>query len=116
MSLLQDVKAARWLISDPDRWTRRCTVADADGLPITGESSPDAARWCAAGAACAVTGLGEAHAIWDLLDAASPGGRVSIVNDQRGHAAVLEVYDAVIAGLEDEAASNQPDLGPEEDQ
>jgi hypothetical protein len=70
------LRQARALIADPAHWTRGAHARNALDA-ITGVASSDACRWK------------------DIVD----------VNDEDGHAAVLEMYDRAIALAESEPES-----------
>jgi len=101
MTPVEALTAARDLITDPDRWTTRgfaLGVNDAKVLP----TSPDAVKWCAAGALIRVTeGFEQSRrdaGILLLVAACHAGWRgIPDANDLGGHAAVLAVFDAAIA-------------------
>lgn len=110
----QALKDARELISDPINWTQEAFARDVRDIPVPtwGEH---ACSWCAIGALRKVCG-NEISYINLLLNEDSPlfllhresharfGVRfIQTVNDRLGHEAVLEVFDAVIEGLEKQA-------------
>lgn len=105
--------AARELIGDPERWTRgqyaRAGHKDMFGVSPWSES---ASCWCARGAMRRVSDpvqpqpMNVAHAtLSDVARGRYPGripqnnDPVSFVNDEMGHAAVLEILDAAISVL-----------------
>jgi hypothetical protein len=92
---------ARRRIADPARWVRFYLATDATGRRVQ-PTAPEAARWCAVGALQAEAGWravvhgGQAlrQATVRLYEAC--GRTPEYVNDERGHAAVLEMYDEAI--------------------
>lgn len=106
-TVLETLRAARELISDPDRWTQKHLARNEWGLPVDPLRSPDACRFCAMGALLAVTGDGDLYPIaYRALEAAVPAdgrGRsntVPWVNDRSDHGAVLRLFDTAIAAAE----------------
>lgn len=49
MTLADDLRAAKKVIDTPEKWTKEAMARDSDGR-IVFANSPDACRWCAAGA------------------------------------------------------------------
>ena len=114
MSTLEELKAVRELLSDPEHWTRGAFARDAQGGEIS-PASPEAACWCIGGAAMYMA----SEPGWDfiqLLDASLPVLRavgdvigctdVGFIGDwqdapDRTHAEVLDALDRAIAAEED---------------
>jgi hypothetical protein len=93
------LRAARKLIEDPEHWTTAALARDANGKEVPPDAG-EAVRWCAYGACVVVSRSG---LLMDLSQralekaaSASGGGGVEAVNDNDGHAAVLELYDTAI--------------------
>jgi hypothetical protein len=101
---------ARALIANPDRWTTGSYARTAIGTKCAPDD-PLAARWCALGARH-IASEGAATEVSDAVESAlrraarelRDGGSPAAVNDRRGHAAVLAMYDRAIELLEQEAA------------
>jgi hypothetical protein len=100
-SVVDVLRAARERISDPERWTTGYYARNAYGDEVVA-NSPAACQWCAVGAVLAETDLDLglslhlsplAKAAKEYLDRAGP---VLDVNDDRGHAATLELYEQAI--------------------
>lgn len=101
------LSAARELIADPHRWTQATFARDAAGDDVA-SSAADAVAWCAWGALYRVCGrladspeepdpclsAAERHLIRAAVDLYDQNPED--VNDERGHPAVLEVYDLAI--------------------
>lgn len=99
MSVVDDLKAARELIADPNHWTKGSFARDASGQTCS-PTSEFAVCWCASGALRKVEGcqLDDLPVAWDYLSTCVPGGSVAAFNDgARLHAAVLKMYDKAIA-------------------
>src|SRR5262245_31296709 len=99
---LQIVERARTLIADEQHWCRRNLANEVNGVPID-PTSDRAVKWCGLGAVIAA-----AYQLTHDLDAAHQLGHDALrprygpstlihVNDARGHAAVLALFDEVIA-------------------
>ena len=99
---LQIVEAARILIADEQHWCRRHLAEDVNGVSVS-PTSASAVKRCGLGALIAA-----AYELTNDYDAAHLLGHevlrphyspatVIHVNDIRGHAAVLALYDEVIA-------------------
>jgi hypothetical protein len=103
MTDLEILRAARELISDLAHWCQGKLARDEDGVPCY-PGSEDAEQWCAQGAHARFTrGNVISGPLWDFLNGVARRGfglSASGVNDQLGHAAVLELYDRAIAELE----------------
>jgi len=91
--------AARRLIEDPEHWTTGVLARDAAGEWIEPQDN-GAVCWCAVGAVAAVSPdvdlEDQAATLLDRTAEERGGVFASRVNDERGHAAVLEMYDAAI--------------------
>ena len=99
------IQRARDLISDKEHWCLGCYARGKGGFPVH-FANRDASRYCAMGAlllaaseACsdAAEANDLAHAIAKTV---SPTGSLVFINDHRGHAAVLSLFDAAITALE----------------
>jgi hypothetical protein len=99
---IQIVERARALIADEQHWCRRNLANDVNGVP-TFPTSGCAVKWCGLGAVIAA-----AYQLTHDFDAADQLGREALrpqyspatliyVNDTRGHAAVLALFDEVLA-------------------
>jgi hypothetical protein len=99
---VQIVERARELIADEQYWCRRNLANDVNGVPIS-PTSGRAVKWCGLGAVIAA-----AYQLTHDYDAAHRLGHEALrprygaatliyVNDTRGHAAVLALFDEVIA-------------------
>lgn len=101
--MLETLKAARALIADPKHWTRGTFARDANGEPCA-SGAVEAVCFCALGA------LKRVAPSWTLVDAIQQHIYnldrealmlgVAGINDNLGHAAVLALFDRVIAHLE----------------
>jgi hypothetical protein len=96
---------ARALIADPAHWTRSFLACNAAGHPVAWYA-PTAAKWCAMGAIY----RGAYELVGDRDQATSIGTKVAksfsplwlcqglmIMNDARGHAAILARFDGALA-------------------
>jgi hypothetical protein len=99
---LQIVERARALIAEEQHWCRRHLALDASGVGVF-PTSAAAVKRCALGAVIAA-----AYQLTNDFDAAHYLGHEALrprygpntliyVNDARGHAAVLALFDEVIA-------------------
>ena len=99
---IQIVERARALIAGEQHWCRRNLANDVNGVP-TFPTSGCAVKWCGLGAVIAA-----AYQLTHDFDAADQLGREALrpqyspatliyVNDTRGHAAVLALFDEVLA-------------------
>lgn len=99
---VQIIERARALIADGEHWCRRNLANDVNGVPIY-PTSDRAVKWCGLGAVIAA-----AYQLAHDLDAAHQLGHEALrprhgaatliyVNDTIGHAAVLALFDEVIA-------------------
>jgi hypothetical protein len=109
MSVTRDkLIEARDLISDESRWTRFDYAQDMFGSRIESVHDNSACCWCAYGALSKVSGLEpeECDSSDALEFAANELFEQSVVdvNDLRGHAAILQVFDKAI----EEAGSLTP--------
>jgi hypothetical protein len=89
------LKRARRRISDPQRWTQGFAAREADGMPVCPQDD-DAASWCAVGSLRVEALLaGDVGRAYNRLYAAA-GKAPEDVNDDEGHAPVLEMFDEAI--------------------
>ena len=99
---IQVVERARSLIADAQRWCRGDLARDVNDEEVS-PTAASAVKWCALGAviAAAYELTHEIEAAHDLaFKALRPQYGTSTlvrVNDMRGHAAVLALFDEVIA-------------------
>lgn len=100
------IRAARARIADPKNWTECASARDAQGRAVS-SINPKACSWCALGAVLSVShgkGNAELVALETAVDQLFPDQVfIAGVNDNLGHAAVLQMYDAAIAAAEREA-------------
>jgi hypothetical protein len=115
MTIKNYLTAARAKIADESNWTQHTLARDAEGNdkpsshPLSGDPhwegidgrDVQACRWCAMGAVQAVTPVKHEQDAWDALDRAAvkiyhAPVRISQVNDDAGHAAVLACFDQAI--------------------
>jgi hypothetical protein len=96
VTVKETLEQARALISDESRWTTGANARTQTGVLIKARSE-GAKRWCASGALYAV-GDPTCEARVLLAQAANDlfGDSPTLVNDYRGHAAVLAMYDIAI--------------------
>lgn len=100
------LRAARELISTPEKWTQHDWARDRSGK-ATIYSSPDAACWCAMGAIRQVTGGYPGFSLAeDILEQATRSNDIGAWNDRQGrtHKTILRAFDRAIA-LAEQAAS-----------
>jgi hypothetical protein len=99
---LQIVEKARALIEDKERWCRNHIALDANGVSVFPTSS-SAVKRCGLGALIAasyeLTGNHDAadRLAYDALRPHCGSSTLIHTNDMRGHAAVLALFDKVIA-------------------
>lgn len=101
---LEVLKRAREMITDVNRWTTHAAARRADGSR-TCSACDDAVQFCGAGSLWrAANELGvDGPTVAELSSFLSSDGlSLVVVNDNQGHAAVLEMYDRAIAQLEKE--------------
>lgn len=101
MSTLETLKAVKALIEDPKHWAVGALARSAKGRVVNAES-PKATCFCIEGAFRRVTGETWSSE-WVPIVAASRllyGELPYVVNDDRGHDAVMAVLDAAIAEAE----------------
>lgn len=111
-SAAEILRAARKRIEDPERWTTEQYARTESGASAD-PNEESACKWCAKGAICAELGVSdplplESPLLWFLRKAASVKygstcGDVVTINDTRGHAAVLALYDRAIELAEAES-------------
>jgi len=96
---------ARKLIAAPSGWTRNAFARLSDGRE-TWAGDPKATCFCALGALARAgkdatfTARDDAEAALVLASRRLYDYRPEVVNDIRGHAQVLDVYDAAISDME----------------
>lgn len=98
--MLETLKKARELISDPERWCKGVNCRDKRGSPC---KSQDATQWCAIGAINHFSyGRSEGRPTMPLHSYSHIFGEINaqFVNDYHGHAAVMTMYDRAIDVLE----------------
>jgi hypothetical protein len=99
---LQIVERARALIADESRWCRRELALDANGVVVS-PTSARAVKRCALGAVIAAAyqltnDYNAAHQLGhEVLGTHYRAATLMHINDSRGHAAVLALFDEVIA-------------------
>lgn len=122
----QILRKARDLLSDKRKWTRYCAARTGNGA-ICPPYAPDAVKFCAYGAiaraALEVTGNTQqarqfARSIETLLvgveRAPHPQKRLSHINDHKGYAVVLGLFDAAVEDCSDGKARSAPMHGCED--
>jgi hypothetical protein len=106
MTTLEILKAARELISVPERWTDHYYARDKNGNYRFGDD-PDAVKWCSIGAlqhAASARGVSSIQVPWGVLESQLRGGQsLAGFNDRARHSDVLALFDRAIAKLEKEA-------------
>jgi hypothetical protein len=102
-TVVETLEAAIALIRTPDRWCTYSLARDIAGHDVP-PKSPLAVRWCAVGALKQVADVPwvAGWAEYELLKT-TDGTLVSYVNDFRGHAAVILVFNETIARLRKES-------------
>jgi hypothetical protein len=99
---IQIVERARALIADEQHWCRRHFGEDANGSPVS-PTSTSAIKWCALGAVIAAAyqlthNADVAYRVgYQILRPRYGSATLIHTNDERGHAAVLALFDEVIA-------------------
>ena len=99
---IQIVERARALIADEQHWCRRNLANDVNGVPIY-PTSDRAVKWCGLGAVIAAAyqlthDLDAAHQLGhDALRPRYGAATLIYANDTVGHAAVLALFDEVVA-------------------
>lgn len=95
MHTKQHLQAARELLSDESRWTKRSYARDVNGHPCSAKS-PDACKWCLLGAIQA-TRVSPFSMAADAVEALI-GYQVDVFNDAcyRKHTEVLQLIDKAI--------------------
>src|SRR4029453_12499960 len=99
---VQIVERARALIADEQHWSRRHLGEDVNGVAVSATSA-NAVKRCALGALIAASyqitnGNNAAHQLGhEVLGTHYRAATLMHVNDSRGHAAVLALFDEVIA-------------------
>jgi hypothetical protein len=98
------IERAKQLIQDEQHWCRGYLAVDAEGISAD-PTSTQAVQRCALGALIAAAHQLTNNRFWayDLaLNAVRPlcgSNTVVLVNDHRGHAAVLALFDEAMAAL-----------------
>lgn len=98
MSKLEIIKAAKELISDPERWIQGANARNEQGLMVLAYAF-DAVCWCADGALIKACGSVNTIPFWRLISD-KPAFDVIEFNDNHTHAEVIALFDAAIARLE----------------
>jgi hypothetical protein len=110
--VLDVLRLARALITNPAHWTTRHTARDRNGEPVH-EWSLEAVSFCAIGAInrAAYEYFGapghhfEVEGAWARAAVIALAGNddhciLTLINDHRGHAVILDYFDRTIARLE----------------
>ncbi len=112
--VLRVLREARELIADKTRWTRRAFARSHAGLEIAATDTR-ATCWCGAGAVMLKAGEDLTGSLawpaWASLCRASRElfwREPQFVNDDLGHEAILQVFDAAIAAEQAKLASPSP--------
>jgi hypothetical protein len=100
----QIIQTAKELIQNERHWCRGYLAIDDYGLPVD-PTGTEAVKRCALGALIAAAyqltnDKVRAHQL--ALNALRPlrgSNRIALINDHRGHAAVLALFDEAMAGL-----------------
>lgn len=98
---VQIIEEARALIADKEKWCRRQMALDIDGVPVCANDA-NARKMCAYGALIAAAhrwteDSGRAFALTSTAATRFGGSEALIrINDARGHAAVLALFDEAI--------------------
>lgn len=99
MTVNDVLKAARELISDPARWTQYAAARDKDLNPVD-VTSPEAVKFCAAGAIGRVVAVNKPSTGLDFaaIDQLRAHATTAIctINDKQGYAAILALFDQAI--------------------
>jgi hypothetical protein len=94
-STYQILTDAQELIRDRDRWTQGASARDANGNPV-GAQNERACCWCGSGAIVR-SGGGEPYVNGslraDILDLLRGEPGIVHTNDEKGHGAVLALFD-----------------------
>ena len=99
---VQIAETARTLIADEQHWCRRHLAEDVNGVSVS-PTSVSAVKHCGLGAVIAAAyqlthDFDAAHQLaQEVLGAHYRAATLMHVNDTRGHAAVLALFDEVIA-------------------
>lgn len=102
MAEVDALRIGRRLIQSFDGWTQGTFARDATGASVSALDE-NAVCFCALGALRNVNGASSASEyLWDAADKLFQTSPIA-VNDDIGHAAVLQMYDAAIAAAEAEA-------------
>ena len=99
---VQIAETARTLIADEQHWCRRHLAEDVNGVSVS-PTSASAVKHCGLGAVIAAAyqlthDFDAAHQLaQEVLGAHYRAATLMHINDTRGHAAVLALFDEVIA-------------------
>jgi hypothetical protein len=99
------IQRERDLISDEQHWCRGSYARGKGGFSVA-VNDPKARRYCAMGAlllaASEVCGdqATASQLAYGIAETISPTGSLVFINDHRGHAAVLSLFDAAIAACQ----------------
>jgi hypothetical protein len=99
---VQIAETARTLIADEQHWCRRHLAEDVNGVSVS-PTSANAVKHCGLGAVIAAAyqlthDFDAAHQLaQEVLGAHYRAATLMHINDTRGHAAVLALFDEVIA-------------------
>ena len=94
MDKLEILKAARKLLADPAHWTQRVYARDKNESEVR-PWSKEACQFCALGAVFKFIGTDDfEHPATQALYQKAVS--ITIVNDVKGHDAVLQLFDEVI--------------------
>jgi len=107
MTTLQILRAARDLISDPERHTRGANARNAEGNPVPPQS-PESVCYCMVGALLKFDPVGpKGMAALGFLRAALPYSfdHISTLNDHWPLRHALDAYDRAILAAEVEASA-----------
>src|ERR671919_2527315 len=100
----QIIQTAKELIQDEQHWCRGYLAIDDYGLSVD-PAGPDAVKRCALGALIAAAYQLTNNKVWAhelALSALRPlcgSNSIVLINDHRGHAAILALFDEAMAGL-----------------
>ena len=101
-TILETLRAARELLSDPAHWTKGVEARTASGIPVD-PANANACCWCTAGAIFQVSPAGDSivrlHVFGAL--AAQAGRGVADYNDlpETTHAGILSWFDKTIEAV-----------------
>lgn len=94
------LRKARKLIDKPSRWCKEVDAVDCNGVAVA-IKSPEAARWCIAGAIFCVAPTVEDYKAAIAAIEADCGCRVEDFNDEEltTHNDVMELFDSTIKSM-----------------